>query len=110
VARAAVPSPPTNEAEPSPPTAALATTTEPGAAATPRARAADTEDRDHPALAKSKPAAAPTHPKDPKTWLQQIADLRADGKTAQADAEMQRFRATFPAYKPGPSAPSEPPK
>jgi hypothetical protein len=57
-------------------------------------------------------AAPPPHPQDPKTWLQQIAALRAEGKTAQADAEMQRFRAIFPAYeaKPGPTAPSEPSK
>jgi hypothetical protein len=105
VARAAAPSSPANEARPSPPTAAPAAT-----AAPPRARAADTEDRDQPALAKPKPAAAPTHPKDPETWLQQIADLRAEGKTAQADAEMQHFRATFPAYKPRPDTPSEPRK
>jgi hypothetical protein len=57
-------------------------------------------------------AAAPPHPQDPKAWLQHIAALRAEGKTAQADAEMQRFRATFPDYpaKPSPPAPSEPPK
>jgi hypothetical protein len=56
-------------------------------------------------------AAAP-HPRDPKTWLRQIDTLRAEGKTAQADAEMLRFRAIFPAYpaKPGLPAPSEPPK
>jgi hypothetical protein len=55
--------------------------------------------------------APPRHPQDPKAWLQQIAALRADGKTAQADAEMRRFRAAFPAYpaKPTPPAPSEPP-
>jgi hypothetical protein len=74
---------------------------------------ADAQERDQPAaLAKRKAAASPPHPEDPKTWLQQIAALRADGKTAQADAEMQRFRAAFPAYaaKPGPSTASEPPK
>jgi hypothetical protein len=56
-------------------------------------------------------AAAP-HPRDPKTWLRQIEALRAEGKTAQADAEMQRFRTIFPTYpaKPGLPAPSEPPK
>jgi hypothetical protein len=66
-----------------------------------------------PALAKRKAAApAPSHPRDPKTWLQQIAALRAEGKTAQADAEVRRFRATFPDYpaKPSPPAPSDPPK
>ena len=64
-------------------------------------------------LAKRKAAAAPYHhPQGPKTWLQQIDALRAAGKTAQAEAEMRRFRATFPDYpaKPSPSAPSEPPK
>jgi hypothetical protein len=57
-------------------------------------------------------AATSPHPQDPETWLQQIAALRAEGKTAQADAEMQRFRAAFPAYpaKPAPPAPSEPSK
>jgi hypothetical protein len=100
-------SPSANDAVLSPRTAALA------ARATPsRDGAPEPEDRDQPALAKPKPATAPTQPKDPKTWLQQIADLRAEGKTAQADAEMQRFRAAFPAYeaKPGPTGRSEPPK
>ena len=56
--------------------------------------------------------ATPPHPQNPKIWLQQIADLRAEGKTEQADAEMQRFRAAFPGYsaKPAPAAPSEPPQ
>jgi hypothetical protein len=75
-------------------------------------RAAEAQQRDQPALTERKAAAAPPHPQDPKTWLEQIAALRAEGKTAQADAEMQRFRAAFPAYpaKPGPPAPSEPSK
>jgi len=66
---------------------------------------------EQPALAKRKAAASP-HPQDPQTWLRQIAALRAEGKAAQAEAEMRRFRSIFPAYpaKPGPSAPSEPPK
>jgi hypothetical protein len=79
----------------------------------PSGSVAEAQPGDQPALAKRKAAATPPpHPQDPKTWLQQIAALRAEGKTAQADAEMQRFRATFPAYpaKPDPSAPSEPPK
>jgi hypothetical protein len=61
---------------------------------------------------RSAAATAAPHPRDPKTWLRQIDALRAEGKTAQADAEMHRFRAIFPAYpaKPGLSAPSEPPK
>jgi hypothetical protein len=56
-------------------------------------------------------ATAP-HPTDPKVWLQQIDALRAAGETDQADAEMRRFRAVFPAYaaKPAPPASSEPPK
>jgi hypothetical protein len=76
-------------------------------------RVAEAQQRDEPALAKRKAGTAgPPHPQDPKTWLARIATLRAEGKTVQADAEMQRFRATFPAYpaKPDPSAPSEPPK
>jgi hypothetical protein len=82
-----------------------------GPSATGPAGVAAAPERDQPALAKRKAAASP-HPQDPKTWLQQIAALRAEGKAAQADAEMQRFRDIFPAYpaKPGPSAPSEPPK
>jgi hypothetical protein len=73
---------------------------------TPAQAAADT-----PSTANSAETAPPRHPPDPKAWLQQIAALRADGKTAQADAEMRRFRAAFPAYpaKPTPPAPSEPP-
>jgi hypothetical protein len=64
------------------------------------------------AVVAQRKAAAPHHPKDPKIWLQQIAALRSEGKAAQADAEMRRFLAIFPAYpaKPGPSTPSEPPK
>jgi hypothetical protein len=72
---------------------------------------AEPQRRDQPALAKPKIAAATApHPQDPKTWLQQIADLRAEGKTEQADTEMRRFRAAFPAYspKPTPAAPTEP--
>jgi hypothetical protein len=70
--------------------------------------------QEQPALAKRKAtevAAAP-HPQDPKVWLQQIEALRAQGKTAQADAEMRLFRAEFPGYatKPVPPASSEPPK
>jgi hypothetical protein len=82
------------------------------AASTPADTGAETHEGDQPALAKRSAAAAPPHPKDPKTWLRQIATLRAEGKRAQADAEMQRFRATFPAYpaKPDPSEPSEPSK
>lgn len=57
-------------------------------------------------------ATAPPHSRDPEAWLRQIDALRAEGKTAQADSEMQQFRAMFPAYsaKPRLPAPSEPPK
>jgi len=50
------------------------------------------------------------HPQDAKAWLRKIAALRAEGKTAQADAEMQRFRDSFPTYRaePLPPASSEP--
>jgi hypothetical protein len=75
-------------------------------------KAAQLADRSRtPSTANSAETAPPRHPQDPKAWLQQIAALRADGKTAQADAEMRRFRAAFPAYpaKPTPPAPSEPP-
>jgi hypothetical protein len=101
---AAAPSPSGGATSASPPSAAPTETL-------PRDRVADAQDRDQPALAKRQAAAAP-HPQDPKIWLQQIDALRAAGKTAQAEAEMQRFRATFPAYpaKPDPLAPSEPPK
>jgi hypothetical protein len=51
-------------------------------------------------VAKRKAGAQASHPQDPKVWLRQIASLRSEGKTAQADAEMQRFRAVFPAYRP----------
>jgi hypothetical protein len=101
------------EAAPQPPAtaSAAAPVTPPGV----RADEAQGQDQrpDQPsALAKRKGATGAAQPIDPKTWLQQIAALRAAGKTAQADAEMQRFRAAFPAYpaKPDPSAASEPPK
>ena len=57
------------------------------------------------------PAAVP-HPADPKVWLRQIDALRAAGKTGQADAEIQRFRAAFPGYvaKPSPPPSTEAPK
>jgi hypothetical protein len=48
----------------------------------------------------------------PQTWLARINALRAAGKSAQADAELRRFRAMFPDYRAdGPSPPpSEQPK
>ncbi|MFL6604355.1 MAG: hypothetical protein ACJ8R9_23890 [Steroidobacteraceae bacterium] len=79
----------------------------------PGERAAEAQKQDEPtALAQRKAAARGPHPSDPKAWLQQITALRAAGKTAQADAEMERFRAAFPAYpaKPDPPDASEAPK
>ncbi|HET9388335.1 MAG TPA: hypothetical protein VFO44_01685 [Steroidobacteraceae bacterium] len=35
---------------------------------------------------------------DPATWLRQIEALRAQGKTAEADAELRRFHQAFPDY------------
>ena len=61
---------------------------------------------------KAETAPAAAHPRDPKLWLQQIDTLRAEGKTAEADAEMRLFREAFPALvrKPLPAVPSETPK
>jgi hypothetical protein len=91
-----------------PPRSAAST---PASPSTGMASSSTAPEGEQPALAKRKAAASP-HPQDPQTWLRQIAALRAEGKAAQADAEMRRFRSIFPAYpaKPGPSAPSEPPK
>ena len=60
----------------------------------------------------SAPAAVAPHPRDPQAWLRHIEALRAQGKNAQAEAEMRLFQATFPAHsaKPAPPAASEPPK
>jgi hypothetical protein len=57
-------------------------------------------------------ASQPAPPTSPQTWMARINALRAAGKTAQADAELRRFRATFPGYRAdGPSPPpSEQPK
>jgi len=104
-APAQVPAPVARPQEPAPPPVA--------AQAAPPAPAAAEPERDQAAaLTKRKADAGAPQPPDPKVWLQQIAALRAAGKTAQADAEMHRFRAAFPGYpaKPDPSAASEPPK
>jgi cytoskeletal protein RodZ len=87
--------------------AAEAPSTADGARAAPAA--ADAATRDAPAgvpaagvPAKADAAArvpAHPHPRDPRVWLRQIAALRAQGKTAQADAEMQRFHVAFPSYR-----------
>ena len=57
-------------------------------------------------LAKHEAHDAAGHPPDPKVWLEQIEALRNEGKTAQAQAEMRRFRAAFPAYPVTPPSPS----
>ena len=84
------------------PPAAPAPDTASAAEPPPDAAPAESFERQQPAAAaKSKAASASAdHPQDPKVWLQQIDALRAQGKTAQADAEMQRFRAAFPGYTP----------
>jgi len=56
----------------------------------------------------AKAAMVAPHPADPKVWLQQIAALRAAGKSDQADAEMQRFKAAFPDYRAPPAQPDLP--
>jgi hypothetical protein len=68
-------------------------------------RQAETAEPQQPVLAKRKAEAAVPHPRDPRVWLREIDALRAHGKTAQADAEMQRFRAAFPSYPVQPAAP-----
>ncbi|HEY2402255.1 MAG TPA: hypothetical protein VGI23_18010 [Steroidobacteraceae bacterium] len=55
-----------------------------------------------------KAAAVAPHPADPKIWLQQIDALRAAGKADQADAELRRFKATFPNYGTPSAAPDLP--
>jgi hypothetical protein len=56
----------------------------------------------------AKAAVVAPHPADPKVWLQQIAALRAAGKSDQADAEMRRFKAAFPDYRAPPAQPDLP--
>jgi hypothetical protein len=109
---AAPPAAPATMARVAPPAAPASAAPSPPGTAPAADGVAEAQDREQPALAKRNAAAALPQPQDPKTWLQQIAALRAEGKTAQADAEMQRFRAIFPGYptKPAPSTPSEPPK
>jgi hypothetical protein len=82
-------------------------------ASAPIDRQADAEVREPSFLAKKSSAqVAAAHPQDPQTWLLQIEALRSAGKDSQADAEMRRFRAIFPAYplKSAAPAPSESPK
>ena len=35
---------------------------------------------------------------DPAKWLEDIRELRRDGKTAEADVAWERFRAAFPDF------------
>ena len=107
-ARAQAPLTAASKVAPSPP--ATASAGPPPSAPAPTTASRSDSARPSPSAVPS--AAGPPHPRDPKTWLQQIAALRAAGKTALADAEMLRFRTAFPGYpaKPDPSAASEPPK
>jgi hypothetical protein len=117
-ARAAVaPAPPVEEAKP-------AATPAPTSATAPRAQArmmqapaADAGERE----ATQEQAAAPVakqlsqdqagvlqsqtgsenfqHPASPDEWLRRIIELRRAGRSAEADAQLTRFRATFPKVK-----------
>lgn len=74
-------------------------------------QAAPAQARSERAMARN--AVAPhTQTRDPAAWLKQIDLLRARGKTAEADAELRRFREAFPHYpvKPGATSASGPPK
>ena len=44
------------------------------------------------------------HARTPSAWLADIAALRRAGRTREADAEFQRFRATYPDYAGGAAA------
>jgi hypothetical protein len=79
------------------------------AASAPRARSANAAEPSRPQLAKrAAESVAEQTRRDPKTWLEQISALRAQGKIAEADAEMQRFRASFPAYRAKSASPPPP--
>ena len=39
------------------------------------------------------------HPASPDEWLRRIIELRRAGRSAEADAQLTRFRATFPKVK-----------
>jgi hypothetical protein len=43
-------------------------------------------------------AISPKATPDPATWLRRIEALRAQGRTAEADAELRRFHQAFPDY------------
>jgi len=61
------------------------------------------------ASAKSAPGATGA-PRDPQTWLDEISALRAQGKTAEADAQLRRFRQAFPDYPLDAPAPAHEPQ
>jgi len=39
------------------------------------------------------------HARAPSVWLADIAALRRAGRTTEADAELRRFRSTYPNYR-----------
>jgi hypothetical protein len=41
----------------------------------------------------------PIYESDPDLWSRRIVDLRRTGRTAQADTELRRLRARYPAFK-----------
>jgi hypothetical protein len=43
----------------------------------------------------------PTHARAPPAWLADIAALRRAGRDSEADAELRRFRSTYPDYPTG---------
>jgi hypothetical protein len=49
------------------------------------------------ALAAAKPIDSKTNHADPKAWMREIQQLRAAGRTAEADRELAEFRRAFPA-------------
>jgi hypothetical protein len=51
-----------------------------------------------PALASRTPAAAPAVHADAESWLREIARLRAEGKAAEADRELEAFRRAYPSH------------
>jgi hypothetical protein len=46
----------------------------------------------------------PRHARAPSVWLADIAALRRAGRNSEADAELRRFRSTYPDYSTGDSA------
>ena len=47
----------------------------------------------------------PKHARSPSAWLADIAALRRAGRDGEADAELRRFRGTYPDYPQGELAP-----